>query len=207
MGRKQKFTREEVLKRALAVFWEKGYRETSLTDLTTATGLHKGSLYRSFESKENLFLLALKHYAQQARANFIHSEAPLDYLKRLFVGMIKECQHHKQGCFIMNSCVELGSSTALTACASRQIFDEVKANFGAVLQKLSQEKDFSEHKLDMTALQARLVGAAFSIRELSRFETDETVLLAIANGPLQELGVKLSKQDLQGSAPPVQIKS
>ena len=46
-------------------FWAKGYEATSMADLCTCTGLHKGSLYQAFGDKHSLFMNALKHYSDR----------------------------------------------------------------------------------------------------------------------------------------------
>src|SRR5690606_24556043 len=51
-------TRREVIERAAGLFNRTGYRSTSLSDIMAVTGLQKGGLYRHFESKDELALLA-----------------------------------------------------------------------------------------------------------------------------------------------------
>lgn len=46
----------------MGAFWRSGYKGTSLADLENATGLTKGSLYKAFEDKHDLFLQALEMY-------------------------------------------------------------------------------------------------------------------------------------------------
>jgi AcrR family transcriptional regulator len=62
MGRPRQFDEDDVLGRALQVFWEKGFDAASLADLQRATGLTKSSLYKAFESKEGLFRRVLERY-------------------------------------------------------------------------------------------------------------------------------------------------
>jgi AcrR family transcriptional regulator len=47
-------TRAEILKKALLLFMEKGYRDVSYQHLVKKTGLSKGAIYHYFESKEAL---------------------------------------------------------------------------------------------------------------------------------------------------------
>ena len=54
---------DQVLAAALAVFWNKGYAETSLGDLVAATGWNRAALYGTFHDKRRLFLAVLGHYA------------------------------------------------------------------------------------------------------------------------------------------------
>jgi AcrR family transcriptional regulator len=68
-GRPRTFSSEDALMAAVAVFAEKGYEHTSLSDLTEATGINRTSMYLAFGSKEDLFLRAMKAYQAQAEAD------------------------------------------------------------------------------------------------------------------------------------------
>lgn len=61
-GRKQ-FDVDEAVRRAMTVFWQRGYADTSLDLLGAATGLGRGSLYGTFGGKDSLFRLCLDRYA------------------------------------------------------------------------------------------------------------------------------------------------
>jgi AcrR family transcriptional regulator len=61
-GRPRGFDRGEALKRAMAVFWARGYEGTSMADLTAAMGINSPSLYAAFGCKEALFREAVALY-------------------------------------------------------------------------------------------------------------------------------------------------
>jgi AcrR family transcriptional regulator len=67
-GRPRAFSPDDALMAAVAVFAEKGYEHTSLSDLTEAMGINRTSMYLAFGSKEDLFLRAMKAYQAQADA-------------------------------------------------------------------------------------------------------------------------------------------
>ncbi len=58
--RSSEITKAKVLKEATTLFNTKGYKTTSLSDITDATGLTKGAIYRHFESKESLEIEAFQ---------------------------------------------------------------------------------------------------------------------------------------------------
>ena len=64
IGRPRGFDADQALEKAMAVFWEQGYEGASLTDLTTAMGITKTSMYAAFGNKEELFGKALERYAE-----------------------------------------------------------------------------------------------------------------------------------------------
>lgn len=61
-GRNRSFDKDKTLEKAMLIFWGKGYPGTSLTDLTTAMGINKSSLYATFGNKEKLFNQAIEFY-------------------------------------------------------------------------------------------------------------------------------------------------
>ena len=61
VGRPRQFDEGEVLDAAMQAFWANGYEATSMADLMSVTGLHKGSLYQAFGDKHRLFVASLRN--------------------------------------------------------------------------------------------------------------------------------------------------
>ncbi len=76
MGRQKTFDEETVLAVASQLFASQGFHATSIDDLVTKTGLLRGSLYKAFGSKRNLFVFVLKKMI----INFQATEHDLDLL-------------------------------------------------------------------------------------------------------------------------------
>lgn len=66
MARPQQFERDDVLDKALSVFWKKGFESTSVQDLVDVTGLNRGSIYLAFGDKAELFAEVMEHYTINA---------------------------------------------------------------------------------------------------------------------------------------------
>src|SRR5579864_5724648 len=73
LGRPRAFCEVEALDAAMRVFWQKGYEGASLDDLTEAMAINRSSLYATFGDKEQLFKMAIAHYAEGPAAYVLQS--------------------------------------------------------------------------------------------------------------------------------------
>jgi len=64
MGRPRGFDENAALEAAMRVFWEKSYEGASLSDLTSAMGINKSSMYAAFGDKAALFRRAMERYRE-----------------------------------------------------------------------------------------------------------------------------------------------
>ncbi len=61
-GRPRTFDPDTALQQATALFWERGYEGTSLSDLADAMGIASASIYHAFGSKAELFRQVMERY-------------------------------------------------------------------------------------------------------------------------------------------------
>src|ERR1700684_3168250 len=103
MGRRKLFTREDVLDKAIPVFWKHGLAETSVQDLEEATGVRKSGLYAEFKDKEDLFVASMRQYFDMLRARGALTKQPLGWDN--VEGFLKVCYGSwgQKGCFSVNS--------------------------------------------------------------------------------------------------------
>ncbi|WP_327682913.1 TetR/AcrR family transcriptional regulator [Kitasatospora sp. NBC_00458] len=62
MGRPRAFDEDQAVQAAAELFALRGYEGTSVDDLVTGLGVHRGSLYKVFGSKRGLYLAALRRH-------------------------------------------------------------------------------------------------------------------------------------------------
>jgi AcrR family transcriptional regulator len=55
-------TKDKLIETATALFAERGYNATGMSDILAAAGVHRGSLYHAFPAKQDLLLAVLERY-------------------------------------------------------------------------------------------------------------------------------------------------
>jgi AcrR family transcriptional regulator len=104
MGRPKGFSREEVLEKAMPVFWKHGFADTRLQELERATGVNKSGLYTEFRDKEDLFVACLRHYLESQEKRGLLSREPLGWNNvENFLKNGPLSKGEQQGCFSVNS--------------------------------------------------------------------------------------------------------
>jgi TetR/AcrR family transcriptional repressor for divergent bdcA len=113
-GRPREFDVQNVLDKALPLFWEQGYESTTLAQLRGAMGLSSASFYAAFDSKESLFEAVVQRYADSfGRVTDTLADDSLD--PRLALEMtlrdsvrMQTDASHPLGCLIMLACNACG---------------------------------------------------------------------------------------------------
>jgi AcrR family transcriptional regulator len=104
MGRPKNFSREEVLEKAMPVFWKYGFADTTLQQLERATGVNKSGLYTEFRDKEDLFVACLRHYLESQGKRGLLTKEPLGWKNvETFLKNGPLNKGEQQGCFSINS--------------------------------------------------------------------------------------------------------
>jgi TetR/AcrR family transcriptional regulator, transcriptional repressor for nem operon len=118
MARTKEFNKEQVLEKAMRVFWAKGFNATSMQDLVDGLGLSRSSIYDTFGDKEGLFYAALETYNNKYQMMSMEdvelATSPLQTLKDRFANLIaiSLTDNEHKGCLIVNTTTELAASSA-----------------------------------------------------------------------------------------------
>jgi TetR/AcrR family transcriptional regulator, transcriptional repressor for nem operon len=133
MARHKEFDRDEVLHKAMEVFWSRGYEAASIEDLVKHMGIKRQSLYDTFGDKHALYLQALDRYREvESRKVFELLERPgsvKQNLRQLFEGVVEGslCDGQRRGCFMGNAMSELAGrcqETAARTCSNMAAAEE-----------------------------------------------------------------------------------
>lgn len=108
MPRKKQYNEEEVIEKAMHLFWRNGYVNTSTRMLEKAMGINQFSIYSSFGSKQGVFLESLKCYKSKSREIYKKLEEAtngVQAIKSFFYDSIQTSEEigNYKGCFITNT--------------------------------------------------------------------------------------------------------
>ena len=117
MARKKQYIEEEVIEKAMDLFWRNGYETTSVRMLEKEMGINQFSMYASFGSKKGVFLKSLVCYREKIKGALIdklqNSQEGTEAIKQYFYDFITFSRENRvfKGCLITNTLSELGEHT------------------------------------------------------------------------------------------------
>lgn len=182
MARPREFEVDQALRDAAEVFRTKGYHAASLEDLTSGTGLAKGSLYKAFHDKKSLFLGALDLYTRESRARFVETlnaeGSPREAIRNTLLGYVERMSTATggAGCLITNTAVELGTQDAEIAVQVRESFLRRTALFEAAVKRAQDAGEIDASK-DARALAEFLELTVQGIRVAGKTAPDSAPLI------------------------------
>ncbi|ELB2812608.1 TetR/AcrR family transcriptional regulator [Vibrio alginolyticus] len=153
MSKRAQFDREDVIIRAKNLYWAKGYHGTSMRALQDAIDMRPGSIYATFGSKDNLFILAIERYGQESNqlleSCLVEAPTKVDGLKSFIRKIILERRGTAPSgmCMIIKSISELTEedNPDLLATAKRLLNDIEKA-FTVLLTSAIDDGEISANK-------------------------------------------------------------
>lgn len=153
MARPREFDMDQALDAAMTTFWTQGYEATSMIDLVEATGVHKGSLYKAFDDKHDLFMKSLGRYLDGAyatmRITLSEGGTPLERLRAWMQSVAMMCaQEDQRGCLAMNTACELGSQDEAVAALLAQHHAQAAA---LLTQTVADAQEAGEIRTDLSA--------------------------------------------------------
>ena len=107
VGRPRSFDRDHALDLALDAFWERGFDNTSIAELTNAIGITPPSLYAAFGDKQQLFTEASERYLAQLRSS-VDAALALHDIHAVLERLVRDAAAHytarerPRGCLVMS---------------------------------------------------------------------------------------------------------
>ncbi|QNM85087.1 TetR/AcrR family transcriptional regulator [Polaribacter pectinis] len=186
MARKKQYIEEEVIDKAMHLFWRNGYENTSMQMLEKEMGINKFSIYSSFGNKHGLFLESLKSYNSKRKAmfdKFKNASNGVEDIKQFFYDSVAVCNEkgNEKGCLVTNTYNEF--STSEDELVNNQInsfMDNLKRLFIEKL-KIDSSKDEETINKEANFLVLAKHGLAAATRVNNKEEIEDYIEMTFKN--------------------------
>jgi TetR/AcrR family transcriptional repressor of nem operon len=192
MARTKDFDEEEVLNKAVNIFWLKGYNATSMQDLVDGLGISRSSLYDTYGDKHTLYMKALESYQclnSEKFASIINSgKSAKEAVKSLLEFVVDSLLNDKskKGCFMVNAEVEVALHDKEVGGMVQKNDEQLEDSFYFVIKK-AQESGELHNQQDARALARFMFNTVKGIQVTAKSTCDRKVfddIISLAVGVL-----------------------
>jgi TetR/AcrR family transcriptional repressor of nem operon len=114
MARNLEFNEDQAIKKAMEVFWQKGYSGTSIRDLSDAMKVHVSSIYNTIGDKHQLFVRCIQNYTQgrmkDALKHAAEIKSPLEAIVSFINGAADMILYSDNSCLAIKTTFEVAAS-------------------------------------------------------------------------------------------------
>ena len=180
MARKKEYIEEEVIEKAMELFWRNGYEATSVRMLEKEMGINQFSIYSSFGNKQGVFQESMKLYA--SKLNLIvdkmeGSSKGMEALKQYFYDFVEFTRDSEvyKGCLIVNTIAEFGHKTDATIMS--EIHKFIHRRNEIFTQKIEMSSNTSAESIakQVGFLSISLAGLAVSSKATDKRQLDDFI--------------------------------
>ncbi len=192
MPRNKQFDEQQVLEKAMELFWKKGYNGTSIQDLVEHLGINRASLYDTYGGKDALFEKTFEYYqqinAQKTKELLAQTPSVKEGLRNLFGLLIEQAvkDADKKGCFVVNTTTELipnDEKWLPVLNRNRKTFENL---FFQHLQRGVAQGEISPDK-DLKSIAALLFALNNGLQVVAKINPSKMDLMKIAEAGMQVL--------------------
>ena len=184
MARPRAFNEEEVIDKAVEVFWAKGYEATSMQDLIDAMGIQRGSLYGTFGGKQNLFLKSLKRYSVTVVKKLLEilesKPSAIESIELFFSQLVEHLltAGELRSCLVTNSAIERGLRDEETKQLVLQLLNALENGFYKTLLRAKENGELSAD-LDLKVVANYLTSSMQGLLVMGKVCSERSVLEGI----------------------------
>jgi len=175
LGRPREFDEDQVLMDIMSVFWKHGYEGTGVTQIVKATGLKKGSLYKAFKSKRNMYLKALAYYEKNVVGDAVklltsNNTPPLNRIKSFLSLPIEDSwgKNDWRGCFLCNAAADYAAHDNETKALVARGYGKLEHALMAAITDM--HPDWSKDELEKTVQLCLTVYTGLRIKSRAAIE-------------------------------------
>ncbi|MEU9969406.1 TetR/AcrR family transcriptional regulator [Streptomyces malaysiensis] len=195
MAGKKQFDMDTALDAAMIQFWRAGYADTSVDDLSRATGLNRSSIYSSLGDKDTLFLRCLDRYAARYGDKYdaalsCAASGPLAAVRAFFDVTLERIADPElpDGCLIAQSAMAIPVLSPAVAAHARQALGFQRLRLRAALKA----GRMTDQDAETFAVYAAAVNQSLAV--MSRARASPAQLLAIVDVTVDALSQALRAQ-------------
>ena len=152
MARTIEFNEEEAIKKAMDVFWKKGYNGASMRDLTSAMQINSSSLYNTIGDKRQLFVKCIRNYTEgrmaDARAFAAKSKSPLKTIITFINDSVNVILYSNNSCLAIKTTFELAADDKDVQAVLKADHD---FTYGFIFDLVTRAMEKGEIKADQDA--------------------------------------------------------
>lgn len=192
VGRPREFELDDAVRKAMGVFWDRGYHDASLPELLEGMELSRGSFYKAFVDKRGVYLRALDVYIDDAirkTGEILHSNSsPKAAIREAFSRQAEESSGKEglRGCFVVLSAVEMLPADDEVSARIARLFRRLQDLYAAAIIR-AQALGEIDHGMDERTLARFLVCQIQGMRVLGKTGADRDVTKAMVDFALKPL--------------------
>ncbi|NAW50330.1 TetR family transcriptional regulator [Elizabethkingia argentiflava] len=184
-------TRQFIVKKTAAIFNEKGYAGTSLSDLINVTGLSKGCIYGNFKNKDEIALAAFDFNKDRLSAYFENKISKIENSVERLLVYPKVLRNFliipiwKGGCPILNTSTEADDTHPLLKKKAASALSSWQDRIAVEIKRGIERKEIKAdtHAMEVAVVMVLLIESAVMQTKVS----ESTSELNIAMGFLEKL--------------------
>jgi AcrR family transcriptional regulator len=153
---KADYTKQFILQTVAPIFNKNGYAATSMSDITSATGLTKGAIYGNFKNKEELSIAAFKFTVKNMMSRISKhlelSDSPIQKLLLIsdFYRNYYEFSKQLGGCPVLNIGVDANNQNSLLLAKVREVIERIQDQVATIIENGIEAGEIST---DINAMQ------------------------------------------------------
>jgi TetR/AcrR family transcriptional repressor of nem operon len=188
MPRKKEYIEEEVLDKAMHIFWKNGYEGTSIRTLEKGMGINQFSIYANFRSKNDLLIESLKHYQQKIYSGLLsgldQSTGGTEEIRNFFYKFIDfvKVDNKANGCLLTNTMLEMGQKDKKVEAVITSFIEKVRLIFARAVNKAKERGEIgpgTDTSAYVNYLMGVLQGLAASTKFFNRKQISDYIEVAI----------------------------
>jgi len=185
---KSEFTRELIISKAFSLFYENGFKTTSIDKIMQETTLTKGAFYHHFKSKKELGLAVIRSKVQQRVVDgmILPLKEPgnaFSILENVFLNRLKGFRFYdkQHGCPMNNLINEMGDYESAYQLALKNIIEQWKSALIQLIER-GQHENTIQATIPAEAVAIYLISAFEGIRGIRKLYDNDAVLEAYLSG-------------------------